>query len=645
MNLLQLKGIQTLKDNAWHTLKRFPIVLFTAIVGTVAALILVDSGLDDDSEFYKVLIRLLVGSSLGLSATLAAYLFGESHNWAAGKRHALAGGVLGLVAVYATLWFSPYPGVGDEILYRHFLFLLIAHLLVSVIAFTGAGSVSGFWKFNSKLFTSILLAGLYTGTLWVGISLGLLGVDNLLGIDVNSKVYGRMFIFLAGVFNTWFFLSHVPQLSEVETEDDSYPAELKVFTSFVLLPLNALYAVILYLYMFKIAVQGSLPEGYVTWLVQWFSVAGILALLLIWPLRNREGQRWIQLYSKWFYRLLLPLVVLQFVAIGIRVAEYGLTIDRYFVIQLAVWLLAMALYFLFSKRKDIRIVPLSLAFVALYSSFGPWGAFSASERSQQQRLRVIGEKYKFIQEGVFVKTSQKPTKDDAATAESILNYLAQHHGVSAVEVFLKDPEAYRKEINSGSSRRYSRYGMQPYLERTYGYSWLSSGYEDYERHPDYTAFCNELNPENGTPFRLFGEEYLMQVNFNIEQGSGQNAVSIRQKLTHRTLEVNLDRDSLRLLFQMENRRPIRISLAPLVDSLLARSDITQDSHTRTINFSADEMTVKGAVSGLRVRLLIESLTIESDKDGTEVASGEAEAPRKGYRISRLKGLLLLADGA
>jgi hypothetical protein len=49
------------------------------------------------------------------------------------------------------------------------------------------------------------------------------------------------------------------------------------------------------------------------------AVAGILALLLIHPLRQSPENTWMRTFVRWFYRALLPLLGLLAVAIGTRI--------------------------------------------------------------------------------------------------------------------------------------------------------------------------------------------------------------------------------------------------------------------------------------------------------------------------------------
>ena len=81
-----------------------------------------------------------------------------------------------------------------------------------------------------------------------------------------------------------------------------------------------------------------------------------MSLLLIHPIRTREGNRWIQTFGRWFYLALFPLIVLLFVAISERLGTYGITENRYFILVLACWLLGIALYMLLSQRDRKSVV-------------------------------------------------------------------------------------------------------------------------------------------------------------------------------------------------------------------------------------------------------------------------------------------------
>ncbi|UOQ76829.1 DUF4153 domain-containing protein [Hymenobacter sp. 5516J-16] len=339
---------------------------------------------------------------------------------------------------------------------RLFVLLVASHLLVAVVPYLPElrreADTPGFWRYNETLFLRILTAGLYSGVLFVGCALALLAIQNLFEVKVDQRVYGHLFVVLGTVFNTWFFLAGVPRNFALLEQEATYPKGLKVFTQFVLLPLVVLYLGILYAYMGRILVQWELPKGWVSVLILAFAVAGILALLLIHPIRNATENTWIRTFARWFYRALFPLLGLLAVAIATRIRSYGITEERYFVLVLAAWLLVMATYFLVRKGQGIIWIPASLALVALVSAAGPWGAFATAERSQLNQLREISAEYNLLRNGKLDGAGARAPKLPLVVRQrltSIFEFFAQRQALAELQpVFagsLQLPDSLRQE--------------------------------------------------------------------------------------------------------------------------------------------------------------------------------------------------------
>ena len=78
-----------------------------------------------------------------------------------------------------------------------------------------------------------------------------------------------------------------------------------------------------------------------------------------------------------------------FIAIFKRIHEYGITENRFFIILLGVWIAFNAGFIIFTKYKMIRIVPISLALIAVLSINGPWNVFKISKGQQLHRFETI----------------------------------------------------------------------------------------------------------------------------------------------------------------------------------------------------------------------------------------------------------------
>ena len=160
------------------------------------------------------------------------------------------------------------------------------------------------------MFIRFLTATLYSGVLFGGLALAIFAVDQLFDVRIDEDNYARLWVLIATVFNTWFFLSDLTEDLDALDQSLDYPNGLRLFTQFVLLPLVTIYLSILYVYMFKIILSSNWPKGWVSYLVIGFSTAGILALLLVWPLQSNDRFKWIKAYVKYFFMALFPLILM-----------------------------------------------------------------------------------------------------------------------------------------------------------------------------------------------------------------------------------------------------------------------------------------------------------------------------------------------
>jgi len=438
---MNLPSVSFLFKNTVNTLLRFAVPIFFAACATGIVIYLIqDYKLSEEQE--ALLGRLIMVCALGLPLSTAWKIMTES------RAVGIIAKVVSLLFSLALLYvFYLSLGTGTDIRlelhgYRFAAWNLTFHLMVAFAAFTSYQHLNGFWQYNKHLFIRFLTAALYSGVLYVGLAGAILAVQELFGVNINGKRYAQLWVFIAGVFNTVFFFGGLPKnIHEFESQTD-YPKGLKLFTQYVLIPLVSLYLVILYAYMAKIAIKMELPKGWVSNLILAFSVAGIFSLLLVHPIRNLEENKWIKLFSRFYYFSLLPMVALLFVAIGRRINDYGITIDRYIVATLGVWLLFVSLYFIFSKKKNIILIPVTLAFIFFFTSFGPWGAFKVSEKNQMKRLLALYEKSGVLQNGKIKKLSKedagKLPKKDVAQMYSIIDYLRDFHSLDALKPYIDD---------------------------------------------------------------------------------------------------------------------------------------------------------------------------------------------------------------
>lgn len=419
---MQFKSLSHLREEAVVSFNRFPLTVLISILGTLAGLVLSE---DPDGTFEKILVRILLATLLGGALSFSAHLLVERRS---AMKPASSLIVLFLSCVlpflYAFFLCNVENPPESEVL-RHFVLMAGVHFLVAFAPFGSGTEINGFWQFNKSLFLRFMLSVLYAFVIFVGISVALVAITSLFPIKLDEILYLQIWIVTVGLVQTWFFLSGVPRKLESLEADRNYPLSLRVFAQYVLLPLSAVYMAILYAYGFKILVTMDWPKGWVGWLVSVFSAAGILTLLFLHPYQELVESRWIKRATTLFYALTLPLTGLLLGSVYLRISEYGITESRYYLLVLAFWLAGLSLYFLLSRMRDIRVIPMTLAFLALVSSFGPWSASRVTFKSQIGRLQD------------FLLASETSRNNDEISA--VLDYLQQSQNFQeASVVFAKD---------------------------------------------------------------------------------------------------------------------------------------------------------------------------------------------------------------
>jgi hypothetical protein len=494
-----------LRQAAVTTYKRFPFVIATAITCTVLSILLEQKDYSFTStpteSFLHIYAKVLMCGALGIPLFFAAAVFEERKFFKLQYKFNVGsmGVILFLFGYYFTL--STVPNETDFI--RYVVLALAAHLLVAFSPFVAVKEDNGFWQYNKALFLTILLSMLYTYVLYGGLSIALASLDALFNISVSSHFYFYLWVVLQGIFNTWFFLSQIPpRLADLE-QKEAYPIGLKIFTQYVLLPLVSIYLLILYGYLVKIILEWNLPQGSVSYLVLCFSVAGIFALLLIYPVRNSSDNKWIPIYDKIFYFALIPLVGVLFAAVYVRINAHGITENRYFVALLAFWLLGNTIYRITRKETNIKVIPISLCILAVLSSFGWWGAFQVSTRNQTNRFVKTLEANNLLKNGVIVNNGEVPNKVENQLS-GIARYLADRNELAKIAPYFGAADtlinANNKQTNLDSL--FSAVGLR-YLDYRYNNTIANDTAINTDNYYISTSISNQLIDLQGYDYLIY----------------------------------------------------------------------------------------------------------------------------------------------
>ncbi|RCH56761.1 hypothetical protein DJ568_02585 [Mucilaginibacter hurinus] len=559
---MKFPSVKILTESAAATVKRFPFEVLFALAGTIAAHINTNNNWHNRPE-ETWCFRVMMMANLGLLLSLSTTLFTESRLSGKTNKSWLLRGLVALLALMLLLVINPDERQFDYL--RFLLFSLGFHLLVSFAAFTSGGNIHGFWQFNKTLFLRFLGGALYSIVLYLGLIAAVAATNFLFNLKLDSDIYMTVFVWIAGIFNTLFFLAGVPRDTAVLDKDESYPKGLKLFTQYVLIPLATVYVLILLSYEVKIAMEWRLPKGMVSNLILGYAVFGILSILLVYPIRNHEENKWIKTYARSFYILMIPLLVLLFLAVMARVLPYGITEERYFLLALASWLLFITAYFLLSRRQNIKVIPISLCVVSLLSVYGPQSAYSVSIYSQRKILTDIFARYGRYKDGKLLPLGDtKISARDGKEAYEKIEYLCDGENMAALQGYIdEDAKAvsdsltknikekrysYRNEVEMRQVQWLSKYlGVNKFsTERFITNTTYTFGMANHSLIPiagyDYAVKFGEYYSTAGDTMRVKNDR-LTVVNYNVD--SGHCKLSINGDI----VKVNLNDVAMRLISQ------------------------------------------------------------------------------------------------
>lgn len=582
---MRLPSLQFMLGAAGEAARRFPLVLASALLAATAAALLVGARESDSA-----LSRLLMAGALGIPLLLALALTAER----CPRPRGLLLQALGAAALVAYGLTLPARTEGAPLI-RFLLFEIAAHLAVLSLPFLRLPGENAFWQFGRALFLRLIAGLIFSAVLMLGLSVALLALDKLFGVPVAGEVYPRLFVLIIFIFNTWYFLVGVPRAPASLEALDDYPPVLRIFAQYILAPLVGIYLALLTAYLVKVLLTTQWPSGWIGWLVSSVGAAGLASLALLQPLALAGKQRWVSVYARVYFILLLPAVAMLLLSAGKRVGQYGLTEPRYFLVVLGLWLGVTALFGALGRLRSLRPLPLSLGLIALAVSAGPWGAFTLSRTSQLGRLEDLLRTGGMLADARLVPASAAVTPETRRELSAILYYLFDRHGAAVLDRYADPPlkaqiaaEVAASQPNHQDGSALSRLVMERLgLEFDEGWRQAGGDYRFYQR--------------------LRGGEALA-----LEQG----ALHVRLSLFGEAEQAGFSAaGSAWTLAPAEGRLVLSREGAPVLDFDLAglQAGLRGRSHPDAVPAAA--LSLEAAGGGWRAWLLVEQIAWQEGKSG------------------------------
>jgi hypothetical protein len=356
-------------------LRRFPITFAFLGILIIAAFVMGAINLDDKN----------------LTLTIW-YLFNAAFLSAAMKllREEKHGIVLEIVLQLALLGFWIYAcrtvtGDYDEA-------FVLAMASISVLVFI-ACFINSFYRdrndvplvnFTIRMVVVLLASGIVTLAFMLAIFLIMSALHILFKVNVTDYAFFMTAVISWGLLFPTLLLEYVP---EGEAKHD-YSTDLGKFISgvakWLILPITAVYMLILYVYAIKILVTWTLPNGWVSIPITVCFALCLLLLFLLYPEAYSENEKPLfREVRRWLPVALLPLLILMSVGIFKRIDDYGFTVKRLYLLLFNLWCYGTCFGLVFSRGKRLWWIPATFALGFLLSSVGPWNFSTLTEQSAE----------------------------------------------------------------------------------------------------------------------------------------------------------------------------------------------------------------------------------------------------------------------
>ena len=378
---MDLTAIKKYPSQISTAFKRFPLAVAFAIFTTIAFIYVFESHslLTDSKLLFWLFFYPIAATMIALTISLVQ----ESRKKFSIIPHVVAEAVWLAVSIALTFYYVSTDN-NTEITYVLVTGLFIyttVFLSIFIAPFFKQKDENGFWVFLMKNAKAAVIASAISAVLLIAIEGLLLGFFNLFDIKVSDKPFIYSAIICSCTIFPILFFSGIPSIDECLQEA---PALNKFQTSankFLFLPVISLYIILLYAYIAKIIIQWEMPKGMVSYLVSASMMLMLLRVTLTLPERINPKPSFEKTLLKILPAACIPLVILMSVGIMRRIADYGISEDRYYIAAVNIFYYIIIAILLIDKIKcKSRVIAIVFCSMFFILTNGPLSAINVTHR-------------------------------------------------------------------------------------------------------------------------------------------------------------------------------------------------------------------------------------------------------------------------
>lgn len=431
---------------------RTPVEVAIGVATAIVFSYVVSTGTHELDKFAVTFGLTAMTTLIAVFATSALY---ELDVLASGQRWALTGSYLVAGALYGTFVLDV-----DQIAELWRWGLLTSGLgLAAILTPLAARSQTldpreMTWRFTLRLGVRTVLTGVYTTLLYIGLVLGLTAFNHMFELHLDDVWFVHLagWIFVAG--SPWMIAAGLADFTDRESPiAERIPELIHRVGVWLVMPLLALYMLILYGYGGRVLVTGEAPSNLLSPLALGAAMLGLVAMFFIEPLRRHGEDGWLAEVFETFPLAYLPLLPMPAWAIWQRIDQYGVTEFRYVRLLAVGGLLVCFGWATWRIVRDdsysVTGMPAAFAVLFFLASFGPWGALSVAESSQLSRLQSdiaspetesAGSSASAPSDGSAGMKPRPSHRSTTSEAGDRVRYLVDHFGPASLTPVLPENE-------------------------------------------------------------------------------------------------------------------------------------------------------------------------------------------------------------
>lgn len=414
-----------------NSLTRYPMTIIWLLGMSIMNAIQIQEDID---SYSRLLFTFSIGALLAMvgQQVYERFFHKKSERWI----------MVAITTLLTALYYFTLPQEDTyQMIYPVRTIVLLFALFISFIWIpTIKNKVIYFHQNIMAVFKAAMLTLLFAGVLAIGVYAVLGSVDFLL-FNLDYRVYLHAMNVIWTLFATSYFLSQIPDyrngMTDKLKEAFEVPRFLEVLLTFIVIPIVAVYTVVLFLYVI-LNIRG---EFWTDNLLEPLLISYAIIVILVYLLVSNVEHKYSQMFQRLFPKIMLIVVLFQTIASILKIQDYGITAGRYYVILFGVFAIAASLLFSFFAREKNGLIAPILILLSVISVMPPIDAFTVAQNSQMRLLETTLTDNEMLMDNSIKPNSDIPLKDKVKITKSI-EYLGSWHDFEKVSYLPEDFEVY-----------------------------------------------------------------------------------------------------------------------------------------------------------------------------------------------------------